>query len=241
MILLPAIDILDGRVVRLAQGRFEDPTFYADDPLDAAHAWVAAGARRLHIVDLDGARAGEPVNLVHLEAIAESCGVPVQYGGGLRTEQAVASALAAGAARVVIGTAAYEETLLAALLAAHGEQIAVAVDVREGKVSARGWTHDTGAEGPELAGSLVERGAATVVYTDVDRDGLLEGPDVEQLRRMAAAVEPGRLVYSGGIGELGHLRTLADLGLANLEGVIVGKALYERRFTIAEGQIALGP
>jgi phosphoribosylformimino-5-aminoimidazole carboxamide ribotide isomerase len=237
VILYPAIDILDGRAVRLTQGDFDARTVYRDDPLGAARAWVEGGARWLHVVDLDGARAGRPVNLGALERIAGELGVPVQCGGGLRSPEAIDAALAAGATRVVLGTAAYRDpALLDAALAAHGDAVAVAVDVRDGRVSVAGWTEDAGEAAADVLERLGARGARTFVYTDVDRDGMLAGPDVSAVEPLAAAA-PGRLVYSGGVGALAHLEALAGLPLG---GVIVGKALYEGRFTVAEGQRALG-
>jgi phosphoribosylformimino-5-aminoimidazole carboxamide ribotide isomerase len=236
VILYPAVDILDGRAVRLAQGDFDARTVYDDDPSAAARAWVEAGARALHVVDLDGARAGAPRNLEAIATIAAESRVPVQAGGGLRDPAHVDAALAAGAARVVVGTAAYRDpAFLDVVLAVHGERVAVAVDVRAGRVSAAGWTEDTGESAEDVVARLGARGVRTFVYTDVDRDGMMAGPDVEGVARLASHVE-GTLVYSGGVGELAHLRALAAL---ELEGVIVGKALYERRFTIAEAQAAL--
>jgi phosphoribosylformimino-5-aminoimidazole carboxamide ribotide isomerase len=238
VILYPAVDILDGRAVRLAQGEFDEATVYHDDPLEAARSWLEAGARALHVVDLDGARAGEPRNLDAVRAIAAAADVPVQAGGGLRAAAHVAAALAAGAARVVVGTAAYRDpAMLDAVLEAYAERVAVAVDVRGGRVSAAGWTEDTGLEPDAAIARLAEQGVRAFVYTNVDRDGMLEGPDVDEARRVAGAVE-GTLVWSGGVGGLSHLEALAPLPL---EGVIVGKALYERRFTVAEGQAALSP
>jgi phosphoribosylformimino-5-aminoimidazole carboxamide ribotide isomerase len=239
VILYPAIDILDGRAVRLVQGRFEDATTYHDDPLEAARSWVQAGARFLHVVDLDGARSGEPRSLEHLRRIVEGTGVPVQYGGGLRTAEAVRDALAAGAERAIVGTAAFRDVdFLDAILAAHGERVFVAVDVRGGHISTAGWTQTTQLPPDEAIGRLGDRGVRSFVYTDVDRDGRLEGPDLDQVRRIAGAVR-GRFIYSGGIGRREDLEALRDLRQVNLAGVVVGKALYERRFTVAEGQAAL--
>jgi phosphoribosylformimino-5-aminoimidazole carboxamide ribotide isomerase len=236
VILYPAVDILDGRAVRLVQGDFDARTVYHDDPLDAALAWVEAGARALHVVDLDGARAGEPRNLEALSRICAAAGVPVQAGGGLRAAADVTSALDAGAARTVVGTAAYRDpAMLDAVLEAHGDRVAVAVDVRNGRVSAAGWTQDTGLEPGAAIARLAEQGVRAFVYTNVDRDGMLEGPDLDEARRVAQATD-GALVWSGGVGELSHLEALAGLPL---EAVIVGKALYEHRFTVAEGQAAL--
>jgi phosphoribosylformimino-5-aminoimidazole carboxamide ribotide isomerase len=237
--LYPAIDILGGKAVRLLQGRFEDQTIYHDDPLEAARSWLEAGARRLHVVDLDGARSGAPAALGHLERIVRATGVPVQYGGGLRTAAAVAGALAAGAERAVIGTAAFrDEAFLDAVLEAHGPRIAIAVDVRGGMISTAGWTETMELPAIEALGRLAERGARSFIYTSVDRDGVLGGIDLDEVRRVSDAVR-GSFIYSGGIGTLDDLRGLAALAQRNLEGVIVGKALYEGRFTVAEADAAL--
>jgi phosphoribosylformimino-5-aminoimidazole carboxamide ribotide isomerase len=236
MIFLPAIDIRGGRAVRLRQGHFEDETVYADDPLEAARAWVDEGARQLHVVDLDGAREGRPVNLNHLERIAQELEVPVQYGGGLRSEMAVRDALLAGAQRVVLGTAAYNDLdFLDAVLELWGVRIVVAIDVREGHVSVSGWTKATQMLPENVIERMQERGVKQFVYTNVDRDGMLNGPDIDEVRRMGEVIR-GRFLYSGGIGSLDDLKALNDLRLVNLAGVVSGKALYERRFTVAEAQ-----
>jgi phosphoribosylformimino-5-aminoimidazole carboxamide ribotide isomerase len=239
LILYPAIDILDGQAVRLVQGRFEDKTVYQDDPLQAAQSWVEAGARFLHVVDLDGARSGEPKSVEHLRRIVSGTGVPVQYGGGLRSVQAVREALRAGAERAVVGTAAFRDVdFLDDTLAAFGPRIVVSVDVRGGMISTAGWTQTTQMPAGDAIRRLADRGVRSFVYTDVDRDGKLEGPDLDDVRAVAEAVR-GRFIYSGGIGSLDDLRALAGLRQVNLAGVIVGKALYEGRFTVAEGQAAL--
>ena len=238
MILYPAIDILDGRAVRLTQGDFNRVTEYAD-PLDAAREWAAAGAERLHVVDLDGARAGAPANLAHVERIASQTGLEIQLGGGLRSRAAIADAIAAGAARVVLGTAAFADgELLDDALARHGERIAVSVDTRGGRVATAGWTQTATLTALEAVALLTQRGVRRIIHTDVDRDGMLEGIDVAAVARIADAV-PGELLYSGGIGSLADLEALAALRHPRLAGVIVGKALYERRFTPAQAQEAL--
>ncbi|HEX8105665.1 MAG TPA: 1-(5-phosphoribosyl)-5-[(5-phosphoribosylamino)methylideneamino]imidazole-4-carboxamide isomerase [Solirubrobacteraceae bacterium] len=239
MILFPAIDILGGKAVRLVQGRFEDRTVYADDPVEAARSWVRAGARYLHVVDLDGAKAGEPAAIGHLEQIVRESGVPVQYGGGLRTLPAVREALRAGAERVIVGTAAFRDIdFLDDVVAAYGHRVMVAVDVRGGFISTAGWTQTTQMPAPDAIRRLISRGVRSFVYTNVDRDGMLEGPDLDEVRAVAQAVR-GRFIYSGGIGKLEDLDGLARLRQVNLTGVIVGKALYEGRFTVAEAQAAL--
>lgn len=239
MILLPAVDIRDGKAVRLRQGRFDDETVYADDPLEAARSFVEAGARYLHVVDLDGARDGEPANLHHLERITAELEVPVQYGGGLRSLQSVRGALAAGAARVVIGTAAYGDSeFLQTALETWRQRILVAVDVRGGHVSVSGWTEETKLRPEELIARLQQQGATRFVYTNADRDGMLEGVDLDEVRRISEAVR-GRFIWSGGIGSVEDLEQLRDLRLLNLAGVISGKALYENRFTVRDGRAAL--
>jgi phosphoribosylformimino-5-aminoimidazole carboxamide ribotide isomerase len=239
VLLYPAIDVAGGRAVRLRQGRFDDETVYADDPLSAACDWVEQGARALHVVDLDGARAGAPAALEHLERIARDAGVPVQYGGGLRTLEACERAIEGGAARIVLGTAAFTDMdLLDDAVARFGERVVVSVDVRGGEVASAGWTHSTGLDPEGVIERLQDRGVRSFVYTNVDRDGMLDGIDTDEVWRVAGAVR-GRFVYSGGIGSLDDLRALAGLRAVNLSGAIVGKALYERRFTVAEGQVVL--
>ena len=239
MILLPAVDIRDGKAVRLRQGHFDDETVYADDPLEAARSFVEAGARFLHVVDLDGAREGEPVNLHHVERIAGELDVPVELGGGLRSIASIRRALKAGAARVVLGTAAFTDPeLLDEALSAFTSRILVGIDVRGGRVSVSGWTRETQTSGEDAIRLMQKRGVTRFVYTNVDRDGMLEGPDLDEVRRVGEAVR-GRFLYSGGIGSLEDLRGLRELRLVNLAGVISGKALYEGRFGVAEGQAEL--
>ena len=239
MILFPAIDVRGGKAVRLRQGRFEDETVYADSPLEAARDWVGAGARYLHVVDLDGAKTGEPAALGHLQQIASELGVPVQYGGGLRRIESVRAAFDAGASRAIIGTAAFRDVdFLDACVAEFGTRVAVAVDVRGGFISTAGWTETSSLPGVDAIERLQDRGVRKFIYTDADRDGMLEGPSMEDVRAVAAAVR-GSFVYSGGIGSLEHLSALAGLRQVNMAGVIVGKALYERRFTVAEARAAL--
>jgi phosphoribosylformimino-5-aminoimidazole carboxamide ribotide isomerase len=239
MILLPAVDILDGKAVRLAQGSFDERTEYDDDPLDAARRWVAEGARALHVVDLDGARTGAPTNLEHIRRIAREVDVPLQVGGGLRRIEAVREAVAAGAARVILGTAAYEDVdLLDAAVAEFHDRVVVSVDARQGKLAGAGWTDQTEIPIESVIEGMTLRGVRRFVYSSIERDGMLEGPDLEGARRVARAVR-GSYVYSGGVSSLDDLRALAALRQVNLAGVIVGKALYERRFTVAEGQAAL--
>jgi phosphoribosylformimino-5-aminoimidazole carboxamide ribotide isomerase len=241
VILYPAVDISDGKAVRLVRGDFDQATVYQDSPLEAARAWVEAGARFLHIVDLDGARAGSPRSLEHLERITHELHVPVQYGGGLRSLPAVRDALRAGAERVILGTAAFTDIdFLDDVLGAFRDRVIVSVDTRGGHVSTSGWQETTQMPADAVIERLQNRGVRSFVWTDVDRDGMLGGIDLEGVKRLANVVR-GRFLYSGGIGSLDDLRALRDLRQVNLGGVIAGKALYEGRFTIAEGQKALQP
>ncbi|HEY2638108.1 MAG TPA: 1-(5-phosphoribosyl)-5-[(5-phosphoribosylamino)methylideneamino]imidazole-4-carboxamide isomerase [Solirubrobacteraceae bacterium] len=238
MILYPAIDIRAGKAVRLAQGDFARETVYDAEPADAARRWIEQGARSLHVVDLDGARAGEPRNLAHVRAIAE-LGVPVQVGGGLRSLPAVRDAFRAGATRVILGTAAYTDLdFLDDVVASFGDRVVVSVDVREGNVSTAGWTEQTQMPADSVILRLQQRGVRSFVYSNIERDGMMEGPDLAEVGHVAGVVR-GRFVYSGGIGSLDDLLALAGLRQVNLVGVIVGKALYEARFTIAEAHAAL--
>jgi phosphoribosylformimino-5-aminoimidazole carboxamide ribotide isomerase len=240
VILYPAIDIRGGRTVRLLRGDYDHETVYDADPLDAAQRWAEQGARRLHIVDLDGARDGRPANLEQVRRIAAAVEVPVQVGGGLRDAEAFAAALDAGAARGVLGTGALERpALVEELVVEHGDRVVVSVDARGGRVAIAGWEQHTEVEPVELIGSLARRGVTHFVYTPVEVDGTMEGPGLDDLREVAAAAAEAELIYSGGVGGLDDLVTLRDLGLDNLAGAIVGRALYEGRFTVAEGQAVL--
>ncbi|HEY4895534.1 MAG TPA: 1-(5-phosphoribosyl)-5-[(5-phosphoribosylamino)methylideneamino]imidazole-4-carboxamide isomerase [Solirubrobacteraceae bacterium] len=245
MRLYPAIDILGGNAVRLVKGDFAAKKVYDEDPVSAALGWTSAGARFLHVVDLDGAKAGEPVNLEHLRRIARETGVPVQYGGGLRSADAVARALDAGAARVILGTAAFTNPgLLDEVLQTHEpDRILVGVDVRGGLVATHGWEQTTDVRARDAFAGLRERGVRHFVFTNIDHDGMLDGANRDEVAWVAAATGEGSLIFSGGIGTLDDLRALAalraELDLTRLDGVIVGTALYERRFTIAEAHEAL--
>jgi phosphoribosylformimino-5-aminoimidazole carboxamide ribotide isomerase len=239
MRLYPAIDILDGKAVRLTKGDFEAKTVYDDDPLDAARSWVEQGARYLHIVDLDGAKAGSPQNLEHLERITRELDVPVQYGGGLRDLGAARGALAAGAQRIVLGTAAFRDIdFLDEALAAWGDRVVVSVDVRGGKVSAAGWQETTQMPADDAIRRLQDRGVRQFVYTNVDKDGMLEGLDLEEVAWIASIVR-GKFIISGGVGSIDDLIGLKSLRQVNLGGVIAGKALYEKRFTVPEALAVL--
>ncbi|MGO9899720.1 MAG: 1-(5-phosphoribosyl)-5-[(5-phosphoribosylamino)methylideneamino]imidazole-4-carboxamide isomerase [Solirubrobacteraceae bacterium] len=239
MILLPAIDIFDGKAVRLERGDFAAKKVYDADPLDAAKRWVQAGARALHVVDLDGARTGAPANLVHVARIAQAVSVPLQLGGGLRSVQSVAAAIDAGVARVVLGTAAFcDVDFLDQVVADHGDRVVVSVDGRDGLLAASGWTEQTQIPVTSVLERLAGRGVRRFIFSSIERDGMLSGPDLDGIRQVAAAVR-GTFVYSGGIASLQDLEELVSLRQVNLTGVIVGTAMYERRFELSEAQAVL--
>ncbi len=239
MILLPAIDILDGKAVRLAQGDFDAKTVYDADPLDAAKRWIEEGARQLHVVDLDGARTGTPANLEHIRRIARAVDVPVQVGGGLRSVDAVRAAVAAGVARIVLGTAAFTDLdFLDEAIAMYPQRIVVSVDARAGKLATDGWTEQTEIPVESVVQRMGDRGVRRFVFSSIEQDGTMSGPDLDGLLTVAQAAR-GTLVYSGGISSLEDLRAVRDLRQVNVSGVIVGKALYERQFTIGEAHAVL--
>jgi phosphoribosylformimino-5-aminoimidazole carboxamide ribotide isomerase len=241
VILYPAIDIRGGQAVRLLQGDYERETVFDADPVDAALRWAGDGAEFLHVVDLDGAKAGAPRNLEAVRRIAAAVECPIQVGGGLRDAGSIAAILDAGAERVVIGTAALRDPeFLDQALKEHGERVVVSVDARGGKVSLAGWVETSDVDVADAVRNLSGRGVARFLCTAIEVDGTMEGPAMDELNRIAA-VTSARVIASGGVGELSHLQALARDAAPNIEGAIVGRALYERRFTVAEGNAALRP
>jgi phosphoribosylformimino-5-aminoimidazole carboxamide ribotide isomerase len=236
VILYPAIDIRGGQAVRLMQGDYSRETAYDADPADAAKRWADEGAEYLHVVDLDGAKAGAPENLAAVERIAKAVDCPIQVGGGLRDAASVEAVIDAGAERVVIGTAAMRDPeFLQAMLNSHSDRIVVSVDARDGRVALEGWT-EAGKEGVvEAVTALAKKGVPRFLCTAIEVDGTMEGPAIDQLDAIASATS-AQVIASGGVGGLDDLRALADLAEAhsNLEGAIVGRALYEQRFTVSE-------
>ena len=228
----PALDVLDGRVVRLREGRREEVTVEGGDPVSAAERFLAEGATWLHLVDLDGAFSGEP-DLGLVERVA-ALGVPVQVGGGYRSLELVASALAAGAARVLVGTAALDDAFLDSVAARFGEAVAVAVDVRDDRVAVSGWTRDAAVSPAELAHRCADAGIRRLLVTSTRRDGTLTGPDLPLLERIAGIGLP--VIAAGGIATLDDLRAVRRLGC---EGAVAGSAVWLGRFSLAEA-VALG-
>lgn len=227
MLVIPAIDLRDGRAVRLMQGDYARETVYGDDPVEVARRWSEAGAEIVHVVDLDGAQSGRPEQLELIRSIAGV--MPVQVGGGQRTEADVGQALRAGARRVVVGTAALDLDLVTALVVEYGDRLVVALDTRSGVVATEGWTRDSERTLIELAEQLIEIGVQRFLHTDVERDGTLTEPNFDSLRQLIALGVP--VVASGGVSSLDDIERVRDLGA---EAVIVGRALYEGTFTLPE-------
>jgi phosphoribosylformimino-5-aminoimidazole carboxamide ribotide isomerase len=227
MQVIPAVDLKNGRCVRLRQGRMDAATVYSDDPVAMAQGWVDQGAAWLHVVDLDGAVAGEPRNLPVIQQIVKTVPVPVQVGGGIRSLDRLERYLEVGAARVIIGTLATEEPRLAAdICRRFAGRIAISVDARDGRVASKGWQENAAADYLELARQIDAWQPAVVIFTAIQRDGTLEGPDLPRLDALLKVVSRP-VIVAGGIGHIDHLQSLLPLAPAGLSGVIIGKALYE--------------
>jgi len=240
MRLYPAIDILEGKAVRLRQGSYDEPTIYADSPAAAALAWADAGARALHVVDLDGARSGSPVNIERVREITSAVDLPLQLGGGLRSQAAVEQALDAGAAKVILGTAALQDTeLLDRLIAGHAGELIVSVDSRAGIAAVAGWEESGNVDALSALAALEARGVERLIVSDIEVDGTMAGPNIAQIVATGEVLTIP-FIYSGGVGTLADLTAIAAAAPDNLDGVIVGKALYDGAFTIEEAQAALG-
>ena len=238
MIVYPAIDILDGRCVRMTAGDFATAEDVAPDPMSAAKRLVGAGAEWLHIVDLNGARTGKPANLDHIRAIANRFTVKIQAGGGIRDFDTAEEFAEAGVSRVVVGTAAVRDPeLIGRLVDRFADGLAVAVDARNGFVAASGWTETTEVRASELVQRVAVMGVPTVIFTNVSIDGTLQGVDLASLEETARAFG-GDVIYSGGVGSLDDIRDVAKLRHRGVRGVIVGRALYMGRFTLSEAMAA---
>jgi phosphoribosylformimino-5-aminoimidazole carboxamide ribotide isomerase len=240
MTVYPAIDLRGGRCVRLWQGAYDRETVYGDDPVAVARGFAADGARWLHVVDLDGARAGRPLQADLVARICAAVPIPVQVGGGLRDAAAVEAVLGAGAARAVLGTVAVRDpTLAASLCRAHPGRIAIGLDARDGRLRVEGWTEGAETTALALAARAGDLGAAAIVYTDVGRDGTEQGPDLAGTRAVARAARVP-VIASGGVGSLADLRALAALIADGVAGAIVGRALYTGAVRLPEARAAAG-
>ena len=234
--ILPAVDLKGGQCVRLRQGRADDATVYGDDPAAQARAWAQQGATWLHVVDLDGAFAGHPVHLDAIGQMAAAAGIPVECGGGLRTDADIDALLARGVRRAILGTRALERVdELAALAKKYGDQLAVGIDARDGFVQVKGWTETSRTTAVDLARRAAAAGVKTIIYTDTATDGMLRGPNFAGNAEVCDAVGAGcAIIASGGITAADDVVRLRRLGKANLAGAIVGKALYEGRTSMTD-------
>jgi len=240
MLVIPAIDLKGGAVVRLYQGRAERETRYASDAVAVAHEWQEQGAQWLHVVDLDGAFSGRPKHLAVLQRMVKASDAPIEFGGGLRSLLDIEQALRIGVARVILGSAALTNPeLIAEVVKRYGERIAVAVDVREGKVRTSGWQEESGDSPRDAVQRLKPAGIVRIIYTDIQQDGTMGGPNIEATKQIA--IDSGlKVIASGGVSALDDIRAVKRIESFGIEGVIVGKALYERRFTLAEAIAAAG-
>ena len=239
MIILPAIDLKDGKCVRLRQGRAEDVTVYGDDPAAQARDWRDQGGEELHVVDLDGAFAGSPRHAEIIRGIIAAFGGPVEVGGGLRNLEALRTVIEAGAARAIIGSAALENpAFLAEAVELYGDRIAVGIDARGGFVQTRGWVETTKVAAPDLAKAVASAGVKTIIYTDTATDGMLGGPNLSQMAAICDAAPGCEITASGGVSSPFDILNLKGLERANLRAAIVGKALYDGRTTLKEMKAA---
>jgi phosphoribosylformimino-5-aminoimidazole carboxamide ribotide isomerase len=242
MIIFPAIDIRGGKCVRLLQGDYNRETVYSENPAEQAELWQKQGGRFLHLVDLDGAREGHPVNLKTVKAICEKIEIPCELGGGIRTYDDATRVLDLGVARIILGTAACDSpTLVEQLIEKLGaEKIVIGIDARDGKAAIKGWLESSGRDAVELAVKFSETGVKRIIYTDISTDGMLKGPNLEAVAKLCDRIPEGRIIASGGVSRPRDIKNLKALEKANLEGAIVGKALYDGRTSLKELSIAAG-
>ncbi|MEM9136133.1 MAG: 1-(5-phosphoribosyl)-5-[(5-phosphoribosylamino)methylideneamino]imidazole-4-carboxamide isomerase [Cyanobacteria bacterium P01_F01_bin.42] len=241
MDVIPAIDLLNGHCVRLYQGDYDQSETFSEDPVAMAQRWESCGASWLHLVDLDGAKSGEPINLSTIATIADKLNIPIQVGGGLRTRDRVAQLLDLGVRRAILGTIAIENpALVETICQEFPDQIIVGIDARGGKVATRGWKETSTVNAVPLGKSMAAAGASAIVYTDIQRDGTLTGPNIDQLRDMAQALDIP-VIASGGVSSITDLLSLTTLEPTGVSGAIVGKALYTNHIDLKEAIQAVGP
>jgi len=239
MLVIPAIDLKDGRCVRLFQGDMDKETVYFADPLEAAKHWAAEGAELIHVVDLNGAVEGRPAHTRDIASICEGISIPIELGGGLRSLAALAEAFALGVARAIVGTAAYDNPdFLRAACRKFPGKIIVGIDARGGKVAVKGWKETTALDAVDLARRVEADGASRIIYTDIARDGTREGVNIDETRRVAQAVSIP-VIASGGVATLDDIRRLKTVESDGVEGVIVGRALYTGGVTLREANEAI--
>ncbi len=235
MLVIPAIDIKEGRVVRLLQGRFEEEKVYFNDPIETALKWERQGAQLLHIVDLDGALFGELKNFDIIKEIASEISIPVEVGGGIRTYEDAEKILNAGIERVILGTKACEDDrLIKELVNEYMERILLSVDAKEGLVATQGWTKTTEIKAIDLAKDIEAWGVKTIIYTDVSKDGTLKGPNIPALKNILKATKALSVIASGGVSSIDDLVKIKEIDPRRIEGAIVGMALYEEKIDLKE-------
>lgn len=233
--IIPAIDLKDGKCVRLKQGVASDETVYSDSPSEMAKHWQKEGGEFLHVVDLDGAFDGKPVHFEELKAICKTVHIPVEIGGGIRTDEDIENLLATGVSRVILGTRACEhpEELTRLVEKFGGDKIAVGIDARDGKVQTKGWVETTDVNAVDLAKKVDAAGVGTIIYTDTSRDGMMDGVNAFEMGKICSAVKCD-VVASGGVSNVEDIKRLVALNCDNLIGAIVGKALYEETVTVRQ-------
>ncbi|MEO0984871.1 MAG: 1-(5-phosphoribosyl)-5-[(5-phosphoribosylamino)methylideneamino]imidazole-4-carboxamide isomerase [Cyanobacteria bacterium J06639_14] len=241
MEVIPAIDLLEGRCVRLYQGDYNQSQIFNNNPVAVAQQWAAEGATRLHLVDLDGAKAGKPENWEAIRAIARAVDIPIEVGGGLRDRDRVAALFDLGVQYAILGTAAIENPdLVGNLSAEFPGRVIVGIDARDGKVATRGWLETSEVDAIDLAQAMSQRNAAAIIYTDIQRDGTLKGPNLSALRTLAGAIDIP-VIASGGVSSVTDLLSLLSLVPLGVSGVIIGKALYTGDIALKEALRAVGP
>lgn len=231
MIIYPAIDLLDGKCVRLSQGNYNKATVYSDNPAEFAAVWTAKGAMFIHVVDLNGARTGQPVNDSVLIEIVKNAGAPVQVGGGIRSMKRISELIEIGVQRVILGTGAVKNPdFVAEAVNNYGERIVVGIDAKDGYVAVDGWENKSSRKAIEFAKEMESLGVCTIIYTDISRDGMLNGPNLQAMKTMVSSVNCS-VIASGGVSSIDDILALYSTGVS---GVITGRALYENKFDLKE-------
>ncbi|UCD85838.1 MAG: 1-(5-phosphoribosyl)-5-[(5-phosphoribosylamino)methylideneamino]imidazole-4-carboxamide isomerase [Deltaproteobacteria bacterium] len=234
MLIIPAIDLKDGKCVRLSQGKMDQVTLYSDNPAEIARKWEGMGAELIHLVDLDGASAGRPMNTEAIRKIIDSVKIPLQLGGGIRDQETAEEYFSLGIDRIILGTAACERPeLIAEICRKYPGKILTSIDAREGKVAIKGWEETTDREAIELARRFEDLGVAAIIYTDIKRDGMLSGPNIEETRKLAQSLKTP-IIAAGGVSKLEDIRNLMEIEQYGLEGIITGKALYSGKLDLRE-------
>ncbi len=233
MLIIPAIDLINGECVRLKQGNYNQKTVYSQDPVAVAKQFAEAGAELIHIVDLDGARLGEPKNLEIISQVAKSISVPIELGGGIRNLAAVEAAFAAGVERVILGTAVLAQPAwLETAIDTYGERIVIGIDARDGKVAVQGWLEDTTVDALDLIDKIKALGCEEIIYTDISRDGMLNGPNLDALKQLGS--KNMKIIASGGVSSLADIQELRALASSGVYAAIVGKAIYDQEIDLHE-------